>query len=111
MTESALTDLKDKIKNVFNNEKGIEQPDKIIHVVEKIVDFNERYQEGQGLKILTLNQMLSRLPVSLAQLKSRNSSKKKKTNKLINEMRQLLYTLHRSKKLTETIYNSLINTI
>ena len=53
MTESALTDLKDKIKNVFNNEKGIEQPDKIMHVVEKIVDFNERYQEGQGLKILS----------------------------------------------------------
>ena len=66
MIESALTDLKDKFKNVFSNEKGIEQPDKIIHVVKKIVDFNERYQEGQGLKILTLNQMLSRLPVSLA---------------------------------------------
>ena len=106
MTESALTDLKDKIKNVFNNEKGIEQPDKIIHVVEKIVDFNERYQEGQGLKILTLNQMLSRLPITLAQLKAGNNSEKFK-----NEIKQLLHLLYRSKKLSKTIYNNLINTI
>ena len=68
------------------NEKGTEQPDKIVDIVEKILGFNERYQEGQGLKILTPDQMLSRLPSTLAQL-------------------------YRSKKLTKTIYNNLINTI
>ena len=59
-----------------------------------------------GLKILTPNQMLSRLPAFLAQLKARN-----KTEKLKNEIRQLLYSLYRSKKLTKAIYNNLINTI
>ena len=50
--------------------------------------------------------MLTRLLVSLAQLKAGNNSEKLK-----NEIRQLLYSLYRSKKLTKTIYNSLINTI
>ena len=65
-----------------------------------------RNQQGQGLKMLTPNQMLSRLPIALAQLKAGNNSQK-----LINEIRQLLYSLYRSKKLTKTIYNHLINTI
>ena len=50
--------------------------------------------------------MLTRLPITLAQLKAGNNSEKLK-----NEIRQLLYSLYRSKKLTKTIYNSLINTI
>ena len=50
-------------------------------------------QVGQGLKNLTLNQMLSRLPITFAQLKAGNNSEKLK-----NEIRQLLYSLHRSKK-------------
>ena len=52
-----------------------------------------RKQEGQGLKILTPQQMLSRLPIHLAQLKAGNNSQKLK-----NEIRQLLYSLYRSKK-------------
>ena len=65
-----------------------------------------RNQEGQGLKILTPNQMLSRLPITLAQLKAGNNSQK-----FINEIRQLLYSLYRSKKLTKTIYNHLIKSV
>ena len=65
-----------------------------------------RNQQGQGLKILTPDQMLSRLPITLAQLKAGNNSQKLK-----NEIRQLLYSLYRSKKLTKTIYNNLINII
>ena len=49
-------------------------------------------QEGQGLKNLTLNQMLSRLPITFAQLKAGNKSEKFK-----NEIRQLLYSLYHSK--------------
>ena len=49
-----------------------------------------RNQRGQGLKILTLHQMLSRLSVSIAQLKSGNNSEKLKS-----EIRQLLYSLYR----------------
>ena len=65
-----------------------------------------RNQQGKGLKILTPNQMLSRLPISLAQLKAGNNSEKLK-----NEIRQLLYSLYKSKKLTKEIYKSLINII
>ena len=65
-----------------------------------------RNQQGQGLKILTLNQMLRRLPIPLAELKTGNNSEK-----LINKIRQLLYSLYRSKKLTKRIYKSLTDII
>ena len=58
------------------------------------------------LKILTPNQMFSRLPISLAQLKAENNSEKLK-----NEIRQLLYSVYRSKKLTKQLYKSLIGII
>ena len=45
-------------------------------ITEKILDFNNQNQEGPGLKILTPDQMLSRLPSSLAQLKAGNNSEK-----------------------------------
>ena len=64
-------------------------------------------QKGQGLKILnTPQQMLTILPISLAQLKAGNSSQKLK-----NEVRQLLYSLYRSRKLSQTIYKHLMNAI
>ena len=65
-----------------------------------------RNKQGKGLEILTPNQMLSRLPISLAQLKAGNNSEKLK-----NEIRQLLYSLYRSKKLTKQLYKSLIDII
>ena len=65
-----------------------------------------RNQRGQGLKILTPQEMLSRLPISLVQLKAGNNSEKPK-----NEIRQLLYSLYRSKKLSKTVYKHLMNTI
>ena len=54
--------------------------------------------EGKGLKILTTNQMLSRLQITLAHLKAGNNSEKLK-----NEIRQLLYFLYRSKNLQVTL--------
>ena len=61
-----------------------------------ILEFN-RQQQGQGLKILTPNQMLSRLPISLPQLNTGSNSEKVK-----NEIRQAFYSLHRSKKTYKT---------
>ena len=84
-------------------EREIEKPNEIAEIVEKILKFNEQQQEGKGLKILTPNQMLSRLPISLAQLKAGNNSEKLK-----NEIRQLLYSLYRSKNMTKQVYNNLI---
>ena len=106
MIKSGLSDLKDKIKEISEDETKIEKPDKIVDLVEKILEFNEQNQKGEGLKILTLNQMFSRLPVSLAQLKAGNNSEKLKI-----VIRQLLYSLYRSKKLTKTIYKTLIDII
>ena len=62
--------------------------------------------ERHGLKILTPKQMLSRLPISLAQLNAGNNPEKLK-----NEIRQLLYSLYRSKKLTKQLYKSLVEFI
>ena len=87
------------------DEKVIEKTNEILDIVEKIIEFNEKVQSG-GLKILTPNQMLSRLPITLAQLKASNNS-----GKLKNEIRQVLYFLYRSKKLTKQLYKSLIDII
>ena len=67
---------------------------------------SEESIKGKGLKILTPNQMLSRLPITSAQLKAGNNSKKLK-----NEIRKLLYSLYRSKKLTKQLYKSLVDII
>ena len=55
-------------------------------------------QEGEGLKILTPNQMLKGLPIALAQIKAANNSEN-----LLNEIRQIVYSLYRSKEITKEV--------
>ena len=105
LINSGLRDLKKEIPDMSEEEKETENPNEIVNIVASILEFN-RQQQGQGLKILTPSQMLSRLPISLAQLKAGNNSEKLK-----NEIRQLLYSLYRSKKLTKQLYKSLIDII
>ena len=104
--KSGLRDLKEEIEDMSEEEKETKNPNEIVDIVEKILNFNTQNQEGQGLKILTPNQMLSRLPISLAQLKAGNNSEKLK-----NEIGQILYSLYRSNKLTKQIYKSFIDII
>ena len=52
-------------------EKENDDPDVIINIVKKILEFNRQQQQGQGFKMLTPNQVLSGLPISLAQLKAK----------------------------------------
>ena len=66
----------------------------------------EESQEGEGLKILTPNQMLKRLPIALAQVKAGNNSES-----LLNETRQIVYSLYRSKEITKKVCNNIINSI
>ena len=61
---------------------------------------------GAGLKILSNKQMLNRLPILLAQIQAGNN-----LSKLENEIRQILYSLYRSKVFTKTVYNNLIKAI
>ena len=84
----------------------IKKNEKIIDIVERILYFNQLNQSGQGLKILTPSQMLGRLLISLAQSNAEINSEKRK-----NEIRQILYFLYRSKKLTKNIYKSLVDII
>ena len=107
LIESGLFSLKKDIENASKDDVSkIEEMNEIVDIVELILYFNNDDQQGQGLKILTPSQMLSRFQISLAQLKAGNNSEKLK-----NEIRQILYSLYRSKKLTKNIYKSLVDII
>ena len=106
MIKSNLKKLNNDIKNIYEGDKKIEKPYEIVDAIAIIIEFNRQNQEGQEFKILTPEQMLSRLPISLAQLKAGNNSEKLK-----NEIRQLLHSLYRSRKLSKTIYEHLTNAI
>ena len=64
----------------------------------------EKRQKGHGLKIMTPSQLTTKLPILLAQKQAGNNSQK-----LNNEIREIIYSLYRSKNLS--IYNHLINNI
>ena len=68
LIKNRLSDLKYEIEKMSEDEKKTEKPDKTMKVVKEILEFNKRIQikQGLGLKILRPNQMLSRLPISLA---------------------------------------------
>ena len=100
---SGLKGLKKEIKKMPKEERETKKPDNIVKIVEEILRFNKQNQEGKDIKILTPNQMLSGLPISLAQLEAGSNS-----NKLRNEIRQLLYSLYCSKNMTKQVYNNLI---
>ena len=63
-------------------------------------------KQGRGLKILTPKQMLQRLSIALAQIKAGNNSKS-----LLNEIRQIVYSLYQSKEITKKVYNNIIKSI
>ena len=62
--------------------------------------------KGTGLKILTPKQMLQRLPIALAQVKAGNNSEN-----LLNEIRQIIYSLYQAKKISKKVYNNLIKSL
>ena len=62
--------------------------------------------KGEGLKILTPKQMLQRLPIALAQVKAGNNSES-----LLNEIREIVYSLYQSKQITKKVYNNIIKSI
>ena len=62
--------------------------------------------ERRGLKILTPKQMLQRLPIALAHVKTGNNSEN-----LLNGIRQIVYSLYQSKEITKKVYNSLMKSL
>ena len=77
----------------------------VIETISKLSD-KEEPEIGKGLKIMTPKQMITRLPILLAQKQAGNNSQK-----LNNEIRQIIYSLFRSKNLSKTVHNHLINSI
>ena len=71
-------------------------------------NYNAKQNEtkGTGLKILTPKEMLERLPIALAQVKAGNNSES-----LLNEIRQIVYSLYQSKQITKKVYNNIIKSI
>ena len=97
--------MADKAKQI-SNLRSTPHRQKMLEIFNYLGEIFNGQTEGKVLKILTPNQMPNRLPIALAQLKAENNSEKLK-----NEIRQLLYSLYRSKKLTKQLYKSLVDII
>ena len=116
-----------KLSNIKIGKKTIEQKETINNLEkfylsrEEVINFFRDYIEmlsdanydsknsetkGKGLKILTPKQMLQRLPIALAQVKAGNNSES-----LLNEIRQIVYSLYQSKQITRKVYNNIIKSI
>ena len=93
--KSGLVDLENEIEEMSKIGTEIENPYEIVDIVERILYFNNWNREGQGLKTLTPDQTLNRLPIALIHLKVGNNSEKLKNETI------LIYSLHRSEKLTK----------
>ena len=76
----------------------------------KFLIFLETTEQGEitgtGLEIVTPKQTLQRLPIALVQIKAGNNSES-----LLNEIRQVVYSLYHSKQITKKVYNSIIKSI
>ena len=93
-----LYDLRQKIIDLLNDNAKIRS--------EAIYKSKQNETKGKGLKILTPKQMLQRLPIALAQVKAGNNSES-----LLNEIRQIVYSLYQSKPVTKKIYHHIIKPI
>ena len=107
----------------YEQEEVIANLDKFYHSREEVINFLEtilkcylilvtkqtkmkQKKDVKGLKILTPKQMLQRLPIALAQVKTANNSESS-----LNEIRQIAYSLYQSKKITKKVYNNIIKSI
>ena len=109
------------VKKTLKQKKVINNLEKFYLSTEEVVNFFRDYgkivldasykskhdeTKGTGLKILTPKQMLQRLPIALAQVKAGNNSES-----LLNEIRQIVYSLYQSKQITKKVYNNIIKSI
>ena len=93
-----LDDSRQKIINLLNDNSKTRS--------EAIYKSKQNETKGKGLKVLTPKQMLQRLPIALAQVKAGNNSES-----LLNEIRQIVYSLYQSKQITKKVYNNIIKSI
>ena len=105
---------KKKIKGVKNTFYNIEMLYKARNNIIKFYDdYSSMVSEAKhkatkrtGLKISTPKQMLKRLPIALEQILAGNNSEN-----VLNETRQITYSLNQSKKVTKKVYNNITKSI
>ena len=115
LNEVKMDEKNDEQKEVIENlNKFYNSREEVINFfrdyIEMLSDANydakQNETKGKGLKILTPKQMLQRLPIALAQVKAGNNSES-----LLNEIRQIIYSLYQSKQITKKVYNNIIKSI
>ena len=99
---------KNNKSDVLNSVSGLVKGREMVLTAFKsgIFQVSKESPKGEGLKILTPRQMLKRLPIALAQVKAGNNSES-----LLNEIRQIVYSLYQSKEITKKVYSNIINSI
>ena len=107
LNEITTENPKKKSEDIKNLYKSREKVIKLYTDYAKITsEAKYKTKHGTGLKILTPKQMLQRLLIALAQVKAGNNSES-----LLNEIRQIVYSLYQSKKITKIVYNNIIKSI
>ena len=99
-----LYDSRQKVIDLFNDYAKIRS--EAIYETKQETKQDKTKQDETRLKILTPKQMLQRLPIALAQIKAGNNSES-----LLNEIRQIVYSLYQSKEITKKVYNNIIKSI
>ena len=102
LTESR--EARTNIENLYNARKAA--IDFFDEYTSRASEARRQAKKGTGLKVLTTKQILQRLPITLAQIKAGNNS-----GSLLNEIRQIVYTLYQSKEITKKVYNNIIKSI
>ena len=97
-------EAKTNVENLYNARKAT--IDFFDEYTSRASEARRQAKKGAGIKILTPNQMLKRLPIALAQIKAGNISES-----LLNEIREIVYSLYRSKEITKMVYNNIIKSI
>ena len=100
---------KDILKNLYNFFEGREKvlnafDSKVFNIKTKGTGYVE--SDPSSFKTLRPNQMPKRLPIALAQIKAGNNSET-----LLNEIRQIVYSLYQSKEITKKVYKNIIKSI
>ena len=101
--------MKEQKNTIYNIEllyKARKEAIKFFDAYSLLVSEAKNKASGKGLKILAHKQMLQRLPKALAQVKAGNNSEN-----LLNEIRQIVYSLYQSKEITKKVYNNLIKSL
>ena len=98
------TEARINIENLYNARKAA--IDFFDQYTSRASEARHQAKKGTGLNILTLKQMVQRLPIALAQVKAGNNSEG-----LLNEIRQIVYSFYQLKEITKKVYNNIIKSI